>query len=235
MNDRGLIATALAEAAKAINRPRSLDETLEAIVRAAQQTVPGFEHAGISVVHRNGKIETRIGTAPLVWELDALQYEHREGPCFDALHTHDPVLVMEDAETEPRWSRYLPPAREKGLRSQLGLRVYIDDKTIGALNLYSMNPGVDPDAVQVAELFATHAGIALGRARYEHQLSESVSSRQAIGTAVGIVMERYQITEDRAFQFLTRASMAANVKLRLIAQDIVETANEKYAADVDQP
>ncbi|RYD95656.1 MAG: ANTAR domain-containing protein, partial [Sphingobacteriales bacterium] len=67
------------------------------------------------------------------------------------------------------------------------------------------------------------------RARHEHQLKESVASRQAIGTAVGIVMERYQISEDRAFQFLVRASSTSNIKLRALAQELVQTANERFA------
>jgi len=224
------IAASLTEAAKAINSPRSLDETLDAIVHAAQQTVPGFEYVGISVAHSTGEIETRAGTGQLVWELDDIQYKLGEGPCFEAI-ADEAVLLLEDARTETRWPRYLPKAREKGLRAQMGLRLYTEDGTLGGLNFYSTrSPGIDPDAVQLGELFAAHAAIALGRARHAHQLNESVASRQAIGTAVGIIMERYQITEDRAFQFLVRASNTSNVKLRTIAQEVVDTTNERIAS-----
>ncbi|MFC5727854.1 MULTISPECIES: GAF and ANTAR domain-containing protein [Nocardioides] len=230
IEDHDDVATALTQAAKAIHSPRSLDETLDAIVHAAQQTVPGFEHVGISIVHSGGKIETRAGTGQLVWELDDLQYRLHEGPCFDSIRS-GPVMLMADSRTEERWGRYLPAALAKGLRSQMGLRLYTDDGTLGGLNFYSTaSPGIDPDALQLAELFAAHAAIALGRARYEHQLNESVASRQVIGTAVGIIMERYQISDERAFQFLVRASTTSNIKLRAIAQEIVDTANEKHAA-----
>ncbi|KAB2809312.1 ANTAR domain-containing protein [Pimelobacter simplex] len=73
--------------------------------------------------------------------------------------------------------------------------------------------------------------MALGRARHEHQLNESVASRQAIGTAVGIIMERYRIPEDRAFQFLVRASSTSNIKLRAIAQEIVDSATEQFLGE----
>lgn len=223
------IASALTEAAKAIHSPRSLDDTLDAIVRAAQDTVPGFEHVGISIAHSSGEIETRAGTGPLVWELDDLQYKLGQGPCFDSIRV-EPIMLMENARQEQRWPLYLPPALAKGLRSQMGFRLYTDEGTLGGLNFYSTEAeGIDPDAVQLAELFAAHAAIALGRARYEHQLNESVGSRQAIGTAVGILMERYQIPEDRAFQFLVRASSTSNLKLRAIAQEIVETTTEQFA------
>jgi GAF domain-containing protein len=224
------IAAALGEAAKAINSPRSLDETLDAIVRAAQQTVPGFEYVGISVAHSHGEIETRAGTGQLVWELDELQYKFQEGPCYEAIREGEgSVLLLEDARTDERWPSYLPMALERGLRSQMGLRLYTEEGTLGGLNFYSTrSSGIDPDAVQLGELFAAHAAIALGRARYEHQLNESVSSRQVIGTAVGIVMERYQVPEDRAFQFLVRASTTSNIKLRAIAQEVVDTASAQW-------
>jgi GAF domain-containing protein len=228
-DDRYRIASVLTEAAKTVHSPRTLDETLDAIVHAARDTVPGFEHVGISIVHRSGEVETKAGTGPLVWELDDLQYSFREGPCYDALHA-DPVMIMESVEAEQRWPNYRPKAAEKGLRSQFGLRLYTEDQTLGSLNLYSTSSeGVDRDALQLAELFATHAAIAVGRSRFEHQLQESVSSRQLIGTAVGIIMQRYQITEERAFQFLVRASTTSNIKLRLIAQEVLDTTNAGFA------
>lgn len=222
------IATALGDAAKAINSPRTLDETLDAIVHAAQRTVPGFDCVGISIAHSDGEIETRASTGQLVWELDDLQYKHQQGPCYEAIRD-EPLMILEDARSDTRWPQYLPKAREKGLRSQMGLRLYTEDDTLGALNFYSTSStGIDPDAVQLGELFAAHAAIALGHARYEHQLNASVASRQVIGTAVGIVMERYRLAEDRAFQFLVRASTTSNIKLRAIAQEIVESASDQF-------
>lgn len=138
---------------------------------------------------------------------------------------------MDDVDKEDRWPRYVDEVRRLGLHAQMGLQLYTDDGTLGGLNFYSWKPGVDPDAVQLAELFAAHAAIALGRARHEHQLNESVASRQAIGTAVGIIMERYRIPEDRAFQFLVRASSTSNIKLRAIAQEIVDSATEQFLAE----
>ena len=141
------------------------------------------------------------------------------------------MTVLHDISTETRWPQYVAEAAQRGLRAQMGLQLFTEAGTLGGLNLYSVRPGVDPDAVQLAELFAAHAAIALGRARHEHQLNESVASRQAIGTAVGIIMERYRIAEDRAFQFLVRASSTSNLKLRAIAQEVVETANERFRAE----
>ncbi|WP_370291616.1 GAF and ANTAR domain-containing protein [Nocardioides sp.] len=227
MADNHDVAAALAAAAMDINGPRSLEDTLDAIVHAARDTVPGFDHVGISLTHRDGRIETRAGTGKLVWQVDELQYSLHAGPCYDAI-TNGGVTVMDDVRTEERWPTYVAEVAELGLRAQMGLQLGDDDTTLGGLNFYSLSPGVDADAVQLAELFAAHASIALGRARFEHQLRESVASRQVIGTAVGILMERYRIPEDRAFQFLVRTSSTSNIKLREIAQELVATSSEGY-------
>lgn len=227
-HDSSDVAAAMAGAAKVINTPGSLDETLDAITRAAQETVPGFEHVGISITHSNGRIETRSGTGQLVWEVDESQFRLHQGPCYDAIR-HGGVTIMQDVRTETRWPQYVAEVSELGLRAQMGLQLYTDEGALGGLNFYSSTPGVDPDAVQLAELFAAHAAIALGRARHEHQLKESVASRQMIGTAVGIVMERYEIDENRAFQFLVRASSTSNIKLRTLAEELVATTNERFA------
>jgi GAF domain-containing protein len=224
----GDIAWAMSEAARSIEASRTLDETLDSIVRAAQDTVPGFSHAGISVLHRDGAIETLAGTDELVWELDSVQYSLMEGPCVDAMQT-EPIVVVNHARHAQRWPRYMPAAVEAGLRSQLAVRLYLKDDTLGGLNLYSTDGDtVDPEAPEIASLFAAHAAIALGHAREEHHLQEALGTRKTIGQAIGIVMQQHEIDEDRAFHFLLRVSSTSNIKLRTIAQELVDEANRKF-------
>ena len=220
------IAHAITEAARTIHTPRTLEDTLHAIVQAAQQSVPGFDHAGISVRHRDGTIETLAGSDELVWELDRKQYELRQGPCVEALEG-ERVVVVERAQHDQRWPDYIAYAAQAGLRAQLGLRLFIDEnKTVGGLNLYSTAAEtVDEDARQVAELFARHATMALDRAQQVDQLTEALHSRKVIGQAIGLLMARYDMDEDRAFDFLVRASSTGHIKLRTIAQELVDGAN----------
>jgi transcriptional regulator with GAF, ATPase, and Fis domain len=225
------VAAALASAAEAINCPRNLEETLDAIVRAAQSSVPGIDHAGISISHRDGRIETLAGTDQLVWRLDGIQYALNEGPGVDSVE-REPAVVVEHAARDQRWPEYIPRAVDAGLRSQLALRLNVDGETFGVLNLYSTRSDtVDIEAQQIAQLFATHAAIALGWARHDEQLNEALSTRKVIGQALGIVMQRYEIDEHRAFHFLARASSTSNIKLRVIAQEIVDATNEKFSGN----
>src|SRR4051812_16184440 len=100
------LADALTEAAEAINQHSSLEETLDAIVYATRSSVPGFTDVGISITHRDGQIETMSGTGQLVWELDAIQYDLREGPCVDSMEVGKTVLVN-PARHEQRWPRFI--------------------------------------------------------------------------------------------------------------------------------
>jgi len=218
------VAATVTEAAVPLNASTTLDETLDSIVRAAVQTVPGFDHAGISITLRDGTIETRAGTDQLVWDLDAIQYGLREGPGYDAIRGPT-VTVVDHAAHDQRWPHYMPEAAKRGLRSQLGVGLYADEQSLGGLNLYSTSSDtVADEAVLIAELFASHAAMALGRAREVSQLNEALQTRKLIGQAIGILMERYQLDDERAFQFLIRASQQGNIKLRAVAEDLVATA-----------
>ncbi|WP_162260807.1 ANTAR domain-containing protein [Nocardioides sp. Soil805] len=223
---RTSLAVALAEAARMIDGSSSVEDTLAAIAAAAAVSVPDIDQVGISVIHRGGEIETRAATGQLVWDLDGLQYELGEGPCVSAM-LDEPVVVVDDIRNDQRWPRFAPRAAAAGLRAQMAVRLYHEDSTIGALNMYATEATtIHRDAPEAAELFAAHAALALGRARREEQLHEALQTRKLIGQAIGVLMERYGIDEDRAFGFLVRASSTSNVKLREVAREVVDRTNQ---------
>ncbi|WEV78429.1 GAF and ANTAR domain-containing protein [Janibacter cremeus] len=223
-----LLSEALVEASREINAPQDLEGTLDGIVAAAARSLPNIDHVGISIVHRRGDIETKAGTDQLVWELDALQYSLGEGPCVQAVESQ-PITIANRLRHETRWPKFVPRAVAMGVQAQMGVRLYVERETLGVLNLYATESDtIDADVAHTAELFAAHAAIALGRARREEQLSEAIATRKAIGQAIGLVMERYRIDEDRAFQFLVRVSTTSNIKVRDLAEELIDTANENY-------
>ena len=225
-------ASALAQAARTIHREDTLEETLAAIAETARISVPGIDHAGISIVTPKGGIETKAATDPIVWEFDRLQYDLGEGPCLSTMRG-TPVVSVPRARHDQRWPRFMPQALRLGLRSQLAVRLFLDDEgTMGALNLYSTSQEeIDPDAEHVAELFASHAAIALHQAREVEHLNQALESRKVIGQALGIVMERYGLDENHAFSFLLRASSMSNIKVRDIAAQLVEDTHHRHAAN----
>jgi GAF domain-containing protein len=222
------LATALARASETINESRTFEDTLDAIVHATRASLPEFPHVSISLKRGDGTFETAAGTDQLVWELDGVQYELGEGPCVQAVE-HEPVVVVPTLRHEQRWPAYVPAAVTQGVRSQVAVRLFSNNRHIAGLNLYSTeHDEVEQSSAETALLFATHAAIILGHAQQEEQLNQALASRKVIGQAIGIVMERYRIDADRAFQFLLRASSSSNIKLRDVAEEIVTTSIESY-------
>jgi transcriptional regulator with GAF, ATPase, and Fis domain len=227
MNQRVPIDDAVTRVARAVNAPNDLQSQLALIVQVARDSMPEIDHAGLSVAHRDGTVETRAATGDLVHKLDQLQYSLGEGPCLHALEA-EPVVVVEEAWRETRWPRFMTGARELGLRSQMGLRLYVDEQTRGGLNLYSTSSDtIDPETTLLAELFASHAALAMGRVRTTENLNAALASRTTIGMALGIVMERYDMDQDRAFAYLTRIASSSETKLRAVAEHLVEEATER--------
>ncbi|MGW1346752.1 ANTAR domain-containing protein [Kribbella sp. NPDC002412] len=220
MNDDRLL-----ELAQRLGRtltPGDLDHTLSSITAAAVEALPDTDCASITILHADGRLETVAPTDELLWGVDAAQYELREGPCYeaaaDSVHVTSPDLARDE-----RFPRYAATAVAAGIRAQAGIRLFDAPKSRGALNLYAREPGVFGDLGALGELFRHQAATAIDYAREVHHLQEAVRTRGTIGTAVGIVMERYQLSDDRAFAFLTRLSQDGNVKLRVVAERLIAT------------
>jgi len=196
------------------------------MVAVARDSIPGFDAIGISTIDKRGSVHTRASVGEVVDVLDSLQYGLGEGPCVDEVHGED-VVSAPTIRHDQRWPRYVPKAVAEGLRSQLAVRLFLDDKgTVGSLNFYStVSEDIDPEAASMAALFAEHAAIAFGYVSEIEGLNQALQTRKVIGQALGILMERYQMSEDAAFSFLVRASTTGNIKLRDIAQELVDRNN----------
>lgn len=218
MNDDRLVETAR-RLAQTLT-PGDLDHTLSSITTAAVEVLPDVQYSSISVVHDDGTMETVAPTDDLLRDVDAQQSELREGPCYEAA-TDTVHITAPNLAADQRFPRFGQVAVAAGIRSQAGIRLFETPTSQGALNLYSGRVGAFEDLRTVNELFAHQSAMALAYAREIDSLEQAVRTRKTIGQALGIVMERYDLTDERAFAFLTRLSQHRNVKLRLVAQEIV--------------
>jgi GAF domain-containing protein len=197
----------------------SRSQALQDLSVAAVDNIRGVEFSSITVYDEQG-LRTLAATDPLAERVDNLQYELREGPCYAAV-TEDRFVLINDMAASTAFPRYGARATEMGVKSQAAVQL-VESRERAGLNLYSGRTGAfDRSTVQLAELFATHAAALLDYATQVEQLSEALHTRTDIGTAVGIVMERYGIDRDQAFAFLVRSSNHRNVKIRLLAREII--------------
>lgn len=207
--------------------PGDLESTLRRITAAATEVIPGVDYANITVRHRDGRLETVAPTDDLLLDLDAIQFELHEGPCYDAA-TDQPHVISPDIASDPRFAHYGPRAADLGIGAQAGIRLFETPQGAarGALDLYSHEVGTFTDLDLVAPLFAHQAAVALSYAQEITDLRDALASRQQIGTAVGITMQRFDLDEQRAFSFLSRMSQDENVKLRDLAARLIAVTNE---------
>ncbi|WP_433872814.1 GAF and ANTAR domain-containing protein [Saccharopolyspora sp. CA-218241] len=219
------LAIALAHMSRDLLAQETVQGTLDSISAHAVDLVDGCEAAGIMVVHRKGRVETASATDDLVRISDETQAELGEGPCLDAAAHSTPAYRIADMAGEGhRWRHYAPRARDLGIGSMMGLLLYTDEDELGALDFYSSRPGAFTDrSERLGWVLASHAAVAFSSARSSAQLQSAIGTRQDIGEALGIIMERRKVPEEQAFALLRQASQHGNTKLRDIAQRVITT------------
>lgn len=205
--------------------PGDLDVTLQSITRAAVEVLPQVQYSSITMRHRDGTLDSYALTDDLLADLDEQQFQLQEGPCYEAA-SEEPYMLVSNLGADERYPKYGPVAVRAGIRSQAGIRLFENSRTTGGLNLYSRQVGALENIQTVSRLFSHQAAVALAYSIEVKTLREAVQTRTRIGQAVGIVMERYKIPEQQAFAFLTRLSQTRNVKLRMIADEMIR-ANAK--------
>jgi GAF domain-containing protein len=219
------------ETARILFTAGSVTHTLSSVVELAVATVDGCDFAGLFLVEED-VVTTPVHTDPIVARIDALQHRTGEGPCLDAV-AHRLIFYVDDLAKDLRWLHFAPLAADAGIRSVLALPLSSDSQ-FGALNLYSRYPsafGVDGRAK--AAILVSLASLALSIA-HSHEDEErraanfhaALGSRETIGEALGILMEREHITSEEAFAILRRASQHLNIKLREVARNLIVTGED---------
>lgn len=209
-----------------------LSSRLEQLTRAALDSVPGADYVGLTMRTRQGGLESHAPTGPELAELDRLQVSLDEGPFLDAIAvgTSSLIEVIDFADEAGRWPRFAPAAADQGVASLLSFAMAPDGAVPGAINFFSRTrDGFDAVAKVIAGAFAMQAGIAVYGAREVVNLQNALSSRDVIGQAKGILMERHRVDAEKAFSLLVHASQDTNMKLF----DVARWLSDEVAGPVD--
>ncbi len=202
-----------------------VESTLQTLTATAVGIVPGAEECTVTYVTGRRRVEPRAATSDLPREVDEMQDRIQEGPCLHAVWDEQTVRV-EDMRTETRWPRFAAEAVELGVLSSLSVQLFVEGDNLGALNLYARRPhAFSEESEDVGLVLAAHAAVAVAAAQNEEHLRRAVSSRDLIGQAKGILMERYKLTGDQAFQVLARASQQTNRRLVDVADELTQTGS----------
>ena len=215
-------ADVFAQLATELHDSDGVEQTVDAVVEFALRAL-SCDYAGVVFVARGGRPEIAAVTDPAVATVYQYQIDGGDGPLVESLR--DGVMVhVRDAKLDPRWPRWSEVVSELGIHSVLHLPLVVGDRTGGVLSVFSATPAAfTEDDEAVAHILARHAAVAVSTAREEESLAHAVDARKLIGQAMGILMERFDLDEDRAFEVLKRYSQDGNIKLREVAQQLVDT------------
>lgn len=214
--------------AREFARQPDLAATLQAIVVHTVATIGPAEHASITIRRPDGNYQTIATTGQLPLLVDEVQQQLQEGPGLQALTEHH-VLRSDDLANDPRWPQFGRQVSDQtGVISTMSHRLLLEeDTTLGALNMYSSEPAAFAALeLSVLDELATHAAIALTLAATRDQnehLRQALDSNRTIGVAIGILMVRKLTTRQQAFDLLRITSQHGHIKLRELAEYVIDT------------
>jgi GAF domain-containing protein len=208
------------------SRPDTDSDTVIAeLAEHAAVEVPGADYAGVTVTRNAKNIDTPAATHQWPILLDKIQQRHREGPCLTAAWEEKTIHVA-DLQTDDRFPLYRQDAlAETPIRSIMAFQLFIAGETMGALNVYSEQPhAFGPESRAIGLVFAAHSSVAWNSARRDEQFKRALASRDTIGQAKGMIMERYGVDAVQAFEVLRKLSQDSNVPLVAVATELVTKA-----------
>jgi GAF domain-containing protein len=201
------------------------DTVIAELAEHAAVEIPGAQYAGITVTRNHKHIDTPAATHKWPILLDEIQQLHREGPCLTAAWEEKTIHVA-DLEADDRFPLYRRDVLEQTpIRSVMSFQLFIVGETMGALNIYAEQPRVfGQPSRDIGLIFAAHSSVAWNAARREEQFRQALASRDTIGQAKGMIMERYGVDAVQAFEVLRKLSQDANVPLVRVATELVAKA-----------
>jgi GAF domain-containing protein len=205
------------------SRPDADSDTVIAeLAEHAAIEIPGAQYAGVTVTRNAKHIDTPAATHKWPILLDEIQQRHREGPCLTAAW-EERIIHVANLETDDRFPLYRRDALEQTpIRAIMAFQLFIADETMGALNVYAEQAyAFDQSSKDIGRIFAAHSSVAWNAARRDEQFKRALSSRDTIGQAKGMIMERYGVDAVQAFEVLRKLSQDSNMPLVQVATELV--------------
>jgi hypothetical protein len=191
---------------------------LRELIEGAAESVPGAQYAGITVTQRRRRSETAAATHRYPVMLDEIQSRYQQGPCLTAAAQQHSVRI-DDLDADDRWPLYRQAAlKQTPIRSILSFGMFREGGTTAALNFYN---AFTDGSVNLGLIFATHTALVWNMMRRDQQFRSALVSRDIIGQAKGMLMERLDIEAAEAFELLKRVSQESNTPIAQIAQRVI--------------
>jgi AmiR/NasT family two-component response regulator len=213
------------ELVEALQRRAATDfqAVLREINESTVASVPGAQYAGVTLVDAERGVSTLAPTHLFPAYLDDVQREVDEGPCLSAAWEQHTIRIT-DLAADDRWPKYRAAALKRTpVRSIVSFQLFNDAKSVAALNLYAVPAcAFDDESIELGLIYAAHTTVAWNAMRGHEQFISALASRDLIGQAKGMLMERFDIDALAAFELLRKLSQESNIKLIDIAAKLVQ-------------
>ncbi|MCC5948622.1 MAG: GAF and ANTAR domain-containing protein [Nitriliruptoraceae bacterium] len=226
-----------AKFAMALAQPYDRDELLQLLLESVNELIEDAS-SGIMLASGAGDLEFVAASEQGVVEIELHQERVQEGACYEAYRT-DTLVAVDDMRTWDAWPDYRQRVLDSGKHAVLGVPMHAFGDKIGVINIYRTTPGPWSEAeVTAAQATAGIAAAAIVHStdqeeqdQLRHNLELAIESRDTIGQAKGILMEKHGLDSDAAFTQLRERSQHANRKLHEIARQIVDEARQLVDPD----
>jgi GAF domain-containing protein len=221
------LTTAYVELQRVLIQSPDTAKLLDRIAVLASDVTAPPSACGITL-RREGEVSTVAFSSPLAKRSDEIQYATGQGPCLHSMRSGEVVHVSRLSE-DLRWPAYQVQALALGVRSSVSIPLMVDEKPVGALNIYT-DTDRDFSDVDIANVraFADQASASLTlvlrhseQLELEEQLRNALSTRAVIDQALGIIMAQQRCNSTEAFAVLRKASQDRNVKVAEIASELI--------------
>jgi hypothetical protein len=200
----------------------------------------GVDGAAVSLVLDGASTGTFGSSSVSSRRLDEYQFTYGEGPCLDAVASHESVLVPDlDSPTEQRWPAFRGAVLGEGIRGVFAVPIMLTSVCVGALDLFRARPGplggnALAGALLAAELAAAPLLDLISEASEDEQ---DEGSRTGEGTnAVPPEMDRVEVHQATGMLISALDVDAAEALVRLRAHAIAtdQTASQVARAIIER-
>lgn len=198
------------------------------LAQVARDLVDSAAGAGVTLLEAEGRKMTTAATDRLVEAADELQYEVGEGPCLSAWAT-GLVQRIDDTATDTHWPEWSSAAMELGVHSMLSTPLVVRGETLGALKVYATTAhafSVEDEHMLGLLAGATATLLSAGQTseapqRLSAALQAALGDRQSVDVAVGVLMERWGLDQDRARALLLETARSEQRPLLETARQVL--------------
>ena len=209
------LAQRMAELARAVAAPRSVEDVLSDVTAEAKKLIPGVDAAGILLIGKAGKWDIaggHLGSAASARRTpDAAPARGRVVQA--AL---DDLIVRTDDFRDRAALAPSTPRRRRDRRAERpvvqAVHELADRGRAEPVRVRDRTPSTR-EAETIGAVLAAHAAAAILASRQSEQLESALSTRDRIGQAKGIIMERYDVDDVAAFEMLRKLSQDSNTTL----------------------